>query len=69
MNPAEPAQPTAAAAASPVSARLLSLDAYRGFIMVCLAFGGFGLAGTARNHLKADPDSSFWKTIECLKRA
>ena len=64
MNPAGPAQPTTAAAASPVSARLLSLDAYRGFIMVCLAFGGFGLAGTARNHLKADPDSSFWKTIE-----
>lgn len=45
------------------SGRLVSLDAYRGFIMVCLAFSGFGLAVTARNHLKAAPDSSFWKAV------
>ena len=53
-----------ASAAPTPSGRLLSLDAYRGFIMVCLAFGGFGLAGTARNHLKADPGSSLWKSVE-----
>lgn len=46
------------------NARLVSLDAYRGFIMVCLAFSGFGLAATAKNHLKADPNSSFWKSVE-----
>ena len=45
------------------SARLLSLDAYRGLIMVSLAFNGFGLAATARNHLKADPDSGLWRAI------
>src|SRR5438105_1082071 len=33
--------------------RLQSLDAYRGLIMVTLAFNGFGLAATARNHLAA----------------
>jgi heparan-alpha-glucosaminide N-acetyltransferase len=31
--------------------------------MISLAFGGFGLAGTATNHLKANPDSSFWKAV------
>ncbi len=45
------------------SARLLSLDAYRGLIMVSLAFNGFGLAATARNHLKTDPDSGLWRAI------
>ena len=45
------------------SQRLLSLDVYRGLIMVSLAFGGFGLAETAKNHLKADPDSSFWRGV------
>jgi hypothetical protein len=29
---------------TPQSPRLLSLDAFRGFIMVCLICGGFGLA-------------------------
>ncbi|MBI3191624.1 MAG: DUF5009 domain-containing protein [Pedosphaera parvula] len=43
--------------------RLHSLDAYRGLIMIALAFNGFGLAATARNHLKLAPDSSFWKFI------
>ena len=46
-----------------VKQRLLSLDAYRGLIMVTLAFNGFGLAGTAANHLKQTPESSFWKLI------
>lgn len=52
-GPAEPA--------TTATARLLSLDAFRGFIMVCLAFGGFGLAGVARLHLDQDPDSVFWR--------
>ena len=43
-----------------VSERLKSLDAYRGLIMVILAFGGFGLAGTAGLQLKANPDSQVW---------
>ena len=44
-------------------ARLQSLDVYRGLIMVSLAFNGFGLAATARNHLKAHPDSGFWQAV------
>jgi len=43
--------------------RLLSLDAYRGLIMVTLAFGGFGLAETAQRHLTLTPGSSFWETV------
>lgn len=43
--------------------RLESLDAYRGLIMVALAFNGFGLAATARNHLKDAPDSGFWQAV------
>jgi predicted acyltransferase len=43
--------------------RLLSLDAYRGLIMVTLAFTGFGLAGTAREHLKLDPANRVWREV------
>jgi heparan-alpha-glucosaminide N-acetyltransferase len=47
--------------------RLLSLDAYRGLIMITLAFNGFGLARTATNHLNpkmgGDPDSTFWQNV------
>jgi heparan-alpha-glucosaminide N-acetyltransferase len=43
--------------------RLLSLDAYRGLIMITLAFTGFGLAGTARQHLQVDPESGFWREV------
>lgn len=43
--------------------RLYSLDAYRGLIMISLAFGGFGLYGTAKNHLVENPDSGLWETI------
>ncbi|MBM3855364.1 MAG: DUF5009 domain-containing protein [Verrucomicrobia bacterium] len=43
--------------------RLQSLDAYRGLIMVSLAFNGFGLAATARNHLRAEPESGFWQAV------
>ena len=46
------------------SRRLLSLDAYRGLIMISLAFNGFGLARTARNHLESDSGSSFWQTVQ-----
>lgn len=51
------------ASKSPLPQRLLSLDVYRGLIMVSLAFSGFGLEATARNHLKAEPDSAIWQTI------
>lgn len=46
-----------------VKLRLHSLDAYRGLIMVSLAFGGFGLAGTAINHLETDPNSPVWREV------
>ena len=47
-----------------VKQRLLSLDAYRGLIMTTLAFGGFGLAETARLQLKDHPDSSTWEAVQ-----
>ncbi|MDA1016338.1 MAG: DUF5009 domain-containing protein [Planctomycetota bacterium] len=43
--------------------RLQSLDAYRGLIMVSLAFAGFGLAKTASNHLVYQPDSEIWQHV------
>lgn len=63
----EPQAPvTAKRASAPrefLAARLHSLDAYRGLIMVSLAFGGFGLAATADKHLAEAPDSSFWQQV------
>jgi predicted acyltransferase len=47
-----------------VSERLKSLDAYRGLIMITLAFGGFGLASTAGLQLKTNPDSQLWRIIQ-----
>lgn len=44
--------------------RLHSLDAFRGLIMVTLAFVGFGLADTAENHLEQNPDSEVWQNVE-----
>jgi predicted acyltransferase len=44
--------------------RLHSLDAYRGLIMISLSFVGFGLAKTAGNHLKENPDSAFWQGVQ-----
>jgi predicted acyltransferase len=44
--------------------RLRSLDAYRGLIMILLAFVGFGLAKTASLHLEQNPDSRIWSAIE-----
>jgi predicted acyltransferase len=46
LNPG--AAPVPLAAAKP--ARLTSLDAYRGFIMIALAGSGFGIASVARSH-------------------
>ncbi|MCH5374906.1 MAG: DUF5009 domain-containing protein [Planctomycetes bacterium] len=46
-----------------VHRRLHSLDAYRGLIMVALAFTGFGLAETASRHLEGNPDSWIWQTV------
>ncbi len=46
-----------------VSQRLLSLDAYRGLIMIVLATNVFGLGGVALRQLKDAPDSSFWQGI------
>ena len=39
--------------------RLASMDAYRGFVMVCLAANGFGLAATSKNF----PDCSIMKAL------
>ena len=61
-NPA-PVSPSANETPTPPG-RLQSLDVYRGLIMVALAFNGFGLAATARNHLKSTPDSGFWRAVE-----
>ena len=47
-----------------VRRRLRSLDTYRGLIMISLAFAGFGLAGTARNHLQENPESEVWSQVE-----
>lgn len=41
--------------------RLQSLDAYRGLIMISLAFVGFGLAATAENFLQRSPESGVWQ--------
>jgi heparan-alpha-glucosaminide N-acetyltransferase len=43
---------------APASHRLLSLDAFRGFIMLLMASGGFGIAQMAAKH----PDS-IWEFI------
>jgi len=54
---------SAATSPSPTE-RLASLDAYRGFIMICLAANGFGLAQTAKKMLAgaAEP-SRFWELV------
>lgn len=50
--------------AEPKSGRLMSLDTYRGLIMLTLAGNGFGLLQYARDRLKEDPQSVVWKTVE-----
>jgi predicted acyltransferase len=49
--------------AAPASGRLLSLDAYRGFIMVCLSWNGFGLGKFSDIKLQANSDSGWWKFV------
>jgi predicted acyltransferase len=61
--PVQPAKPPATDRSSFLQQRLLSLDVYRGLIMISLAFVGFGLAQTARNHLAAQPDSAAWQNV------
>src|SRR5436190_198230 len=66
VRPAAAPQPRLSAPAPPpdfLQQRLHSLDTYRGLIMVALAFNGFGLAATARNHLRAEGESPFWKAV------
>lgn len=53
----KPAMPHPAAISS--SNRLVSLDAYRGFVMLCLAGNGFGIAQVAKKF----PDSSLWQSL------
>ncbi len=48
----------------PVAQRLKSLDAYRGLIMITLAFGGFGLGRTAALQLEGNLNSGFWKAVQ-----
>lgn len=68
-DPAKPTDSKFAPASSEgktgfVKQRLHSLDAYRGMIMIMLAFGGFGLAKTADLQLKEQPNSSFWTNVQ-----
>jgi predicted acyltransferase len=46
-----------------VKERLLSLDAFRGLIMLSLVCGGFGLRAASRRHLGTNPDSGFWQWV------
>ena len=76
VTPAPPKTSSPPAVATP-STRLQSLDVYRGLIMTALAFNGFGLAATARNHMRAatggssgsagvaapDSGSGFWGAV------
>jgi heparan-alpha-glucosaminide N-acetyltransferase len=47
-----------------VKQRLRSLDAYRGLIMILLAFVGFGFFHVAENYLAEDPNSGFWSSVK-----
>src|SRR5262245_55051791 len=44
--------------------RLVSLDAYRGLIMLTLAANGFGLLAFANDRLKEDSTSGLWQTVK-----
>jgi predicted acyltransferase len=47
----------------PLSARLVSLDAYRGLTMLAMASGGLGLYRVAENLRKSGHDSRFWSFV------
>ena len=63
-TPRPPATDRARERPSPAIRRLDSLDAYRGLIMIALAFVGFGLADTARRHLQQDAPSPAWEVVQ-----
>jgi predicted acyltransferase len=64
VNPGEtPRVVTAETKEGFVRQRLGSLDAYRGLIMISLAFNGFGLAAAAGNYLEKNPQSQAWQTV------
>ena len=46
-----------------IKERLLSLDAFRGLIMVTLVCGGFGFRTASTNHLEVNPESAFWQSV------
>jgi predicted acyltransferase len=46
------------------SGRLVSLDAYRGLIMLTLAANGFGLLAYSKARLEKEPDSALWQTVK-----
>jgi len=46
-----------------VKERLLSLDAFRGIIMVTLVCSGFGFRYASKKHLEINPDSGFWQWV------
>src|SRR5215211_2096265 len=43
--------------------RLVSLDAYRGFVMLAMVSGGLGLHTVAREKLTASPNDPVWQAI------
>ena len=57
-------QPETQPSGTVVRERLKSLDAYRGLIMIILAFGGFGLASAANLQLEINPESQFWTIVQ-----
>jgi predicted acyltransferase len=57
------AKPLPAAKPEAGMQRLVSLDAYRGLIMISLAFNGFGIAATAMNHLRAGEEPDLWRAV------
>jgi predicted acyltransferase len=69
-KPPAPFEPLPSEIATQPPVRLLSLDAYRGLIMIALAFGGFGLAKAATKIINLANDrgdteiASLWQTIQ-----
>lgn len=59
MSTNAPAPQTNPPTQLPPTTRLASLDAYRGFVMICLAANGFGIAATASKF----PESPFWQRL------
>lgn len=63
-RPAAAQQPPATETPAAVkSARLRSLDAYRGFIMLAMASGGFGFAEVVRKLPETDGARPFWQFL------